>query len=126
MTALFNVGQIDYPTFAAEYRAYYDQHAPEEYAEMLRNKQRSLAGDEQFLAGLRSRALTATGDEARLWWVKYRNMTTSRLLLRDLNVELLNELLAEGPVTNAVAPYEVQPAALANVRARLASGRGGN
>ena len=52
--------------------------------------------------------------------------TTSRLLLRDLNVELLNELLAEWPVTNAVAPYEVQPAALANVRARLASGRGGN
>ena len=126
MTALFNVGQIDYPAFAADYRAYYDQHAPEEFSELQRNQARGLAGDAQFLAGLRARALTATGAAARLWWVKYRAMTTSRLLLRNLNMALMNELVAEGPVTNAVAPYDVRPAALANVRARLARELGGN
>ena len=123
MTALFNIGQIDYPAFAAEYRAYYDRHAPEEFAEIQRNRARSLAGDAQFLAGLRARALTTTGDEARLWWVKYRAMTTDQSLLRNLNMAFLNELLAEGPVTNAIAPYEIRPAALANVRAHLSGGK---
>ena len=87
--------------------------------------QRNLAGDEQFLAGVRARALTATNDNARLW-VNYRNMTTSRLLLRDLNMALMNKLLAEGTVTNAIEPYEVSPAALATVRAHLAVLPGGN
>ena len=125
ITALFNIGQIDYPALTSEYRAYYLQHAPDEFAEFKRNVQRGLAGDEQFLAGVRARALTATNDNARLW-VNYRNMATSRLLLRDLNMALINELLAEGPVTNAITPYEVRPAALAKVRARLAGLQGGN
>ena len=122
LVALFNVEQLDYAGLSAEYRAYYNAHAPEEFAELQRNQQRSIGSDDLFVAGVRARALAATGADAQQWWAQYRAITVGRVLLRDLNSLFLNALLAAGPATNAVAPYALRPAALANVRARLAGG----
>lgn len=126
LSALFNIGQIDYPNLASNYAAYYAGHAPEEFAEFGRNKHRSVPKDERFLSAIRSRALLATGDEATQWWVKYRTLTGNRRVFRNLSALYLDSLLATGPVTNALAPYAFRPEALANVRARLAGEQGGH
>ena len=122
LVALFNVEQLDYAGLTAEYRAYYNEHAPEEFTELQRNQQRSIGSDDLFVAGVRARALGATGADAQQWWAQYRTITVDRVLFRDLNSLFLNALLAAGPATNAIAPYALRPVALANVRARLAGG----
>ena len=123
LVALFNVEQLDYRNLTETYRAYYDQRAPEEYAELQRNQRRSVGNDDQFVAGVRARALAATGPDAQRWWAQYRSLTATRVLFRNLNALFLDELLTAGPVSNATAPYALSPTALANVRARLAGGK---
>jgi raffinose/stachyose/melibiose transport system substrate-binding protein len=125
MISLFNIGEISYPAMAAEYLAYYNRRAPEEYAELRRNPQRSLPNDYQFLAGFRAYALTAPAPEAQNWWKRYRMMVGGRLLLRDLNDEYLDALLAEGKASQRPPPYAIRPSALAAVRDRLAREQGG-
>ncbi len=53
--------------------------------------------------------------------MKYRQMVANRILSRGLNTTLLQQRMAEGVATNAVAPYDFSPAVIAHVRARLQS-----
>ena len=119
--SLFQVHQIGYEQLANEFAPFYLEHGQREYEEAQRNRRRGMARDEQFLAGFRARLMTAQGLEAQSLHVKYRQMTSSRLLVRGLGAALLQEKLNEGTVTNTVGPYEFTPEALARVRERLQS-----
>ena len=123
LLALFLINQIDYPTLAAQYLAFYQDHAPPEFAEMQRNHQRVAIREEQLMAGLRARALLEDPQQATTTWFRYRQLETDRLLVRDLGPSLLAKLVSDGPVTNALDPYEITPAALANVRRQLGGNR---
>lgn len=119
LVSLFQVHQIGYEQMAAEFEPFYREHGQFEYAEMQRNRRRGVIRDEQFLAGFRARALAAEGISAASLQAKYRQMTTSRLLTRDLGPALLQQQLDQGPLTNAVGPYAFGPEAIARVRERL-------
>ena len=117
--ALYQVNQIDYEQLTAEFLPFYLERGVRELEEANRNRRRGVARDEQFLAGFRQRAMADSGAQAVSRWIKYRQMTTERLLARDLGANLLQKRLDEGVVTNAVGPYEFSPETIARVRARL-------
>ena len=117
--ALFNVGLINYDQFIAEYAPFYLDRGVREFAELIRNRQRSVALDDQFLAGFRARALAAPPAAAENLWVKYRQLTASRLLFRDLGNARLQRTLDAGPAPDAPAPYDFPPDVIARVRAKL-------
>ena len=124
LLALFFVNQIDYPAMANEYETFYREHAPAEFAEQLRNRQRGSASDEQLLARLRVQAGCSTGAAVAENWVRYRQLETDRLLARELDMQWLAHFVADGPVNKiACAPYEFTPAALAHARQQAAEHR---
>ena len=119
LVALFQIHQIDYAALTAEFQPFYLEKGVEEFDEMQRNRQRTVAHDEQILAGFQASAMEATGAVAQSRWIKYRQMTARQLLSRDLDAALLQKRLNEGAVTNTVGPYELSPAVLARVREHL-------
>lgn len=121
--SLYQVHQISYEKLVAEFLPFYLEHGVGEYEELQRNRQRGVAREEQFLAGFQARALAAAGTEAESLWIKYRQLTAKRLMYQVLDPALLQKKLEEGPVTNAVGPYEFSPEVVARVRARLWSHR---
>ena len=123
LLALFMINQIDYPSMSGQYLAYYLEHGSKEFAEMQRNNQRVLIREEQLMAGLRAGALLAPTATSAGLWSRYRQLETDRLLVRNLWPSLLAKIVSDGPVTNAVGPYEISPAALANVRRQLGGNR---
>ena len=119
--ALYQVNQITYAKLAADFTPFYLEHGAAEYEEIQRNRQRGLARDEQFVAGVRARAIAAASPDAPSLWVKYRQLTAGRLICRDLGPALLQKTLEDGAVGKAVGPYEFSPDVIARVRARLQS-----
>jgi hypothetical protein len=78
-----------------------------------------VAGDEQFMAGMRSEAMLAPESESTEQWNRYRRLTSERLLIRDLGPVLLEKQLNAGSAPDAVAPYDFRPEVMARIRARL-------
>ena len=101
---------------------FYLSKGVEEFAEAQRNRRRGVAREEQFLAGFRARAMGETGTHATSLWIKYRQLTGSRLITRNLNAARLQTILEEGVTTNALAPYAFSDGVLMKVRARVAAG----
>ncbi|MBM4143930.1 MAG: extracellular solute-binding protein [Lentisphaerae bacterium] len=120
--SLFQVHQTDYKQMVAEFLPFYLTRGVEELAELHRNRRRGVRGDEQFVAGVRARAMAGSGEEAVARWSGYRGMTAGRLFSRNLGAAQLQTRLDAGVVTNAVGPYEFSPEVVARVRARLAGG----
>ena len=124
--ALFQIGQIDYAGVVKDFLPFYMEKGVEEFAELQRNRRRGRISDEQFLTGFRALAMATPEAERAARLVKYRQLTASRLIERDLDAALLQRRLNEGQATNAVAPYEFSPEVIGRVRARLsAAGKGG-
>jgi len=123
LLALFMINQIDYISMTAQYLAYYRDHAPKEFEELQRDNQRGTVREEQLMAGLRARAMLAPPTTSMAAWIRYRQLETDRLLMRDLRSSLLVKEISDGPVTNATDPYEISSAALANVRRQLGGNR---
>ena len=123
LLALFMINQIDYTSMTAQYLAYYRDHAPKEFEELERDNLRGTVREEQLMAGLRARAMLAPPTTSMAAWIRYRQLETDRLLMRDLRSSLLVKLISDGPVTNATDPYEISSAALANVRRQLGGNR---
>ena len=122
LTALFQVHQIDYKEMTDTFAPFYLSKGVEEFAEAQRNRRRGVAREEQFLAGFRARAMGETGTHATSLWIKYRQLTGSRLITRNLNAARLQKILEEGVTTNALAPYAFSDGVLMKVRARVAAG----
>lgn len=112
----FQVRQIDYNGLVREFAPFYQTRGQLDFDELQRNRIRGMQRNEQFLAGYRARALYATGKEARSLWIKYRSLTQGRLVGQEQMAGLLERLLRDGPVTNAVGPYEYRPAVLEQAR----------
>jgi raffinose/stachyose/melibiose transport system substrate-binding protein len=119
--SLFQVNQISHQDLAKQFDEVYLKKGPEEFAEMQRNRRRTLASDEQFIAGFRARALLATGSEAHSLWINYRQLNSGRLVQRDLWPGMLRKILLDGPVTNAAAPYGFGPSVMKKIHERIAA-----
>jgi len=110
---------------AKDFKKEYVERADRDWKELQKQWRDGAQATEQFLAGIRSRALVARGDEAEGEWVRYRVMTANRQMLLDLQHARLLDLLAKGADPQDVGPYEYTPRALQALRERVARESGG-
>ena len=133
--SLYQVNQISLEEFAKRFTAYYLKNGLTDFMEQQRDWRRGMQRNEQYLAGIRGRAILAdraaaaaqTPEEkaaaeldAESAWVRYRAITSSRQIWGELNharqLDLVNrDKLPEG----FVGPYEYSSNVLAKIRARL-------
>ena len=133
--SLYQVNQISLDEFAKRFTAYYLKNGLTDFMEQQRDWRRGMQRNEQYLAGIRGRAILAdraaaaaqTSEEraaaeldAESAWVRYRAITSSRQIWGELNharqLDLVNrDKLPEG----FVGPYEYSPRVLEKIRARL-------
>jgi hypothetical protein len=108
-----------------DFGAFYLKKGPEEYAELVRNLRRSLGSDELLITGFRARAYMPRPDtgtnEMAVAARKYRQLTQGRLMGREMNHGVLRRIQGGDAAFLPADPYELTPAALAAVRARLAN-----
>lgn len=117
--SLYQVGQITYEELAAQYGPYYREHGLKDFLEVQRDWRRGIRDDEQFLSGIRARAMEAAGAEAETFWVKYRAQTATRQVLPEIAHARQMKLVQEGREPGASDPYEYGPDVLRRAKARL-------
>lgn len=119
LVSSYQVGKIDFPTLAAKYTEVYREKGLTDFLEQQRDWRRGMAQAEQFLAGIRSRALAGTGDQSESQWVKYRALTAQRQVWGEVNHSRQMKLIEQGLEPAQAGPYEYSPAVLEKVKARL-------
>ncbi|HBA83027.1 MAG TPA: hypothetical protein DCZ95_02930 [Verrucomicrobia bacterium] len=119
MLSLYRVNQISYSDMVAQFSSFYLDRGLKDFLEQQRDWRRGMVQNERFLAGIRAKALAATGDEAVSAWVKYRALTKDRQVWSELNHSRQLQLMEKGPDAKAVGPYEYSPAVLAKIKERV-------
>lgn len=117
--SLFQIGQINYDELAKRYGPFYLDKGRKDFDEIQRDWRRALRLDEQFLTGIRGRAILATGVDADAAWVKYRALTAARQVFPEIVNNRKVALVNSPPPAGTPGPYEYSPALLARVRAHL-------
>lgn len=123
--SLFQVGKIDYREMVEQYTSFYLDKGLQDYLEQQREWRRNMQRNEQFLAGVRARAMAAEGMEAESDWVRYRALTADRQVWSEIDhSRQLKMVNMEVPLPE-VGPYEYSPAVLEKIRKRVKSEMGG-
>jgi hypothetical protein len=122
--SLYQVNQISFADFARRFTGFYLKHGLADFREQQRDWRRGMQRNEQFLAGIRGRAiladLAADAPEAASAWVRYRAITASRQIWGELNHARQTALVNQDQLpAGFTAPYEYSPAVLDQIRARL-------
>ena len=133
--SLYQVNQISFDDFAKTYTEFYLKNGLEDFMEQQRDWRRGMQRNEQYLAGIRGRAIladqaaagaadadaqSAAGLDAESAWVRYRAITASRQIWGELNHARQMDLVKRDKLPEGfVGPYEYSPAVLAKIRERL-------
>ena len=133
--SLYQVNQISLDEFAQRFTAYYLKNGLTDFLEQQRDWRRGMQRNEQYLAGIRGRAIladeataaAATPEEkaagardAESAWVRYRAITSSRQIWGELNHARQMDLVKRDKLpAGYVGPYEYSSNVLAKIRERL-------
>ena len=133
--SLYQVNQISFEDFAKTYTEFYLKNGLEDFLEQQRDWRRGMQRNEQYLAGIRGRAIladqaaagaadadaqSAAGLDAESAWVRYRAITASRQIWGELNHARQMDLVKRDKLPEGfVGPYEYSTNVLAKIRARL-------
>lgn len=133
--SLYQVNQISFEDFAKNYTPYYLKEGLKDFLEQQRDWRRGIQRNEQYLAGIRGRAILADQAvaaaqtpeekkaaelEAESAWVRYRAITASRQIWGELNHARQMDLVKRDKLPEGfVGPYEYSSNVLAKIRARL-------
>jgi raffinose/stachyose/melibiose transport system substrate-binding protein len=117
--SLYQVDQISYEDLAEEYEDFYKTQGYKDFMEQQRDWRRGMHKEEEFLAGIRSMALLAQGDEAASYWMKYRSLTGLRQVTPEINRSRQLRLIEQGPRDTQVGPYEYSRGLREKVKDRL-------
>ena len=133
--SLYQVNQISLGEFAQRFTAYYLKNGLTDFLEQQRDWRRGMQRNEQYLAGIRGRAIladeataaaatpeekTAGARDAESAWVRYRAITSSRQIWGELNHARQMDLVKRDKLPEGyVGPYEYSSNVLAKIRARL-------
>jgi raffinose/stachyose/melibiose transport system substrate-binding protein len=133
--SLYQVNQISFDDFAREYTEYYVRTGLEDFLEQQRDWRRGMQRNEQYLAGIRGRAIladqaaaaartpeeqSAAALDAESAWVRYRAITASRQIWGELNHARQMDLVKRDKLPEGfVGPYEYSSNVLAKIRQRL-------
>lgn len=133
--SLYQVNQISFEEFAKTYTPFYLKEGLKDFMEQQRDWRRGMQRNEQYLAGIRGRAIladqaaaaaqtpeekAAAEQEAESAWVRYRAITASRQIWDELNHARQLDLIRRDKLPEGfVGPYEYSSNVLAKIRARL-------
>ncbi|OQW97705.1 MAG: hypothetical protein BWK77_01050, partial [Verrucomicrobia bacterium A1] len=117
--SLFQVRKMDYPEFAKEYEAFYKANGLKDYLEQQREWRRGMQRNEQFLAGIRAKALSSEGEEQASSWVKYRALTAQRQVWAEIDHSRQMKIVELKMPVPAVGPYEYSPAVMEKIKKRV-------
>lgn len=134
---LYKVNQVGKEKFAEDFTKYYLKHGLADFLEQQRDWRRGIQRNEQYLAGIRGRAILADEEaattedpaereaaekEAESAWVRYRAITSSRQIWGELNHARQLQLINKDEMPEGyVGPYEYSDKVKAKIRARLAA-----
>ena len=116
--SLYQVRQITFDQLAAEFEPFYKDRGMLDFLEIQKDWRRGMQIDEQFLAGIRARALAGDGP-ASGDWIKYRALMASRMVMPEIWHAEQMRLVEKGPALGAIGPYEYGSNVMERVRARL-------
>jgi len=119
MYSQYQIHQISYGDMTGEFQPFFIEHGLKDLQEQQKDWRRGMVNNEQFLAGIRARALQSEGNEAQSNWIKYRSLTASRQIWPEISRARQMQLVEIGPDFGAVGPYEYGPDVLDRIRARL-------
>lgn len=119
VVSAFQVGKMDFDTMAREYSAFYKEKGLADFLEQQRTWRRGMAQAEQFLAGIRSKAIATTGPESDSQWIKYRALTAQRQVWEEVNHSRQMKLIDQGLDPDTAGPYEYSPQVIEKIKARL-------
>lgn len=134
---LYKVNQVGKEKFAEDFTKYYLKHGLADFLEQQRDWRRGIQRNEQYLAGIRGRAILADEEaattedpaereeaekEAESAWVRYRAITSSRQIWGELNHARQLQLINKDEMPeDYVGPYEYSEKVKEKIRARLKS-----
>ncbi|MDR0994053.1 MAG: extracellular solute-binding protein [Verrucomicrobiota bacterium] len=132
---LYKVNQLSFEDLAGRFTRYYLENGLKDFLEQQRDWRRGMQRNEQYLAGIRGRAILAdlameqagTPEEraaaeldSESSWVRYRAITSARQIWGELNharqMDLVNQ--TELP-EDFVGPYEYSERVMEKIRRRL-------
>ncbi|MBU0677200.1 MAG: extracellular solute-binding protein [Verrucomicrobia bacterium] len=113
---LYQVNQISYDGLAEEFEPFYEKQGIKDYMEQQKDWRRAMQKNEQFLAGIRAKALSTGGDVSASNWIKYRSLTASRQITPEISHSRTMQLLEHGPSLGTLGPYEHSDGVLKRVR----------
>lgn len=116
--ALYQIGQIGYEELAARFGLHYAVEGLKDYEESQREWRRAILVDEGLLGGLRGQALMAATSATGPEWIRYRTLTSTRLVLAEIAHARLDRMILAGPEQGARGPYERSTTAPRRIRAR--------
>jgi len=133
--SLYQVNQISLEDFGAEFSEFYIKNGLDDFMEQQKDWRRGMQRNEQYLAGIRGRAIladnaaasAATDEElaaaeadAVSAWVRYRAITSSRQIWGELNHARQFDLIMRDELPNGgIGPYEYSPDVIEKIRVRL-------
>jgi len=133
--SLYQVNQISLEDFGTEFTEYYLKYGLDDFMEQQKDWRRGMQRNEQYLAGIRGRAILAdnaaetaateeeratAGTDAVSAWVRYRAITSSRQIWGELNHARQMDLITrDAPPGGFIGPYEYSPRVLESIRARI-------
>jgi len=116
---LYQVNQISYEDMAAEFEPFYEDYGLKDLMEQQKDWRRGMQNNEQYLAGVRAKALYDDSEKAESDWIKYRVLSASRQIWPEINRTRQMNMLKEGPALDAVGPYEYSDEVLNKIRERI-------
>jgi len=132
--SLYQVNQISLEDFGTEFTKYYLKYGLDDFKEQQKDWRRGMQRNEQYLAGIRGRAILADNaatfaqspeerdaakTDAVSAWVRYRAITSSRQIWGELNHARQMDLITRDIPPDAVGPYEYSPEVIEKIRARI-------
>ncbi len=112
----FQVNETSYEEMAEAYEPFYKERGLRDFMEQQKVWRRAMHTHEQFLAGIRSRALAGDNSEA---WVKYRLLTTERQVWPEIHHKRQLKLVTGELELPEAGPYGYSESVREKVRARL-------
>ena len=133
--SLYQVNQLSFDDFAKQYTQFYLKNGLADFLDQQRDCRRGMQRNEQYLAGIRGRAIladeaaaadadpaqkTADAKDAESAWVRYRAITASRQIWGELNHARQMDLVNKDKLPDGfVGPYEYSSNVLAKIRQRI-------
>ncbi|MBQ7253001.1 MAG: carbohydrate ABC transporter substrate-binding protein [Kiritimatiellae bacterium] len=132
---LYKVNQVSFEDFAKNFTEYYIKNGRKDFIEQQKDWRRGMQRNEQYLAGIRARAILSDkayresadeGERERLAqeresaWVRYRAITYARQLWNEINHARDMKRIEQTELPEGwVGPYEYSDKVIARIRERL-------